>query len=56
MKLMRVTNPQVVLELIQEHFQPLAAETATLDLSLIHIWPLLISSDDRIEVNIQPAR
>lgn len=31
MKLMRVTNPQVVLELIQEHFQPLAAETATLD-------------------------
>lgn len=31
MKLMRVTNPQIVLELIQEHFQPLAAEMETLD-------------------------
>ncbi len=31
MKLMRVTDPQVVLELIQEHFQPLAAEIETLD-------------------------
>ncbi len=31
MKLMRVTDPQIVLELIEEHFQPLSAETIPLE-------------------------
>lgn len=48
MKLMRVTDPQIVLQLIGEHFQPLAAETISLEQAGNRVLAKTITAGDDI--------